>query len=114
MMISASFVLAGNYAIPVTAQSEDSGQASADSSEVPSSVAEELTGKNRRYYLAADQANWTYASSEINNIIGKPYEGMAKEFVESGPDSIGNTYLKAQYREYTDETFTDLKRLAIQ
>jgi manganese oxidase len=96
-------------AMTAAAQSEDSAQSPANASEVPASVTEELTGKNRTYYLAADQVNWTYASSEINDITGKPYEGMAKEFVEPGPDRIGNTYLKAQYREYTDETFTDLK-----
>jgi len=107
VMISAPFVLGVDYAVPVAAQPEDS-QPFDDASEVQSSMVEERTG-NRTYYLAADPVNWTYASSEINNITGKPYEGMAKEFVEPGSDSIGNTYLKAQYREYADETFTDLK-----
>jgi hypothetical protein len=44
MMLSASFVLAGN-ALPAAAQSEDSAQPPANASEVPTSVAEELTGK---------------------------------------------------------------------
>ncbi len=66
-------------------------------------------GKVRTYYVAADEVEWDYAPSGINKMMGKPFEGYAKTFVERGPHRIGTVYRKAVYREYTDETFTKLK-----
>jgi FtsP/CotA-like multicopper oxidase with cupredoxin domain len=66
-------------------------------------------GKVRTYYVAADEVDWDYAPSGIDQMMGKPFEGMAKFFMERGPHRIGHVYKKAIYREYTDATFTTLK-----
>lgn len=66
-------------------------------------------GKVRTYYVAADEIEWDYCPTGINQFTGKPFEGYAKVFVENGPHRIGKVYRKAVYREYTDDTFTRLK-----
>lgn len=66
-------------------------------------------GKVRTYYVAADELDWNYAPSGMDQMTGKPFEGMAKFFMEHGPQRIGHIYKKAVYREYTDATFTHLK-----
>jgi FtsP/CotA-like multicopper oxidase with cupredoxin domain len=66
-------------------------------------------GKVRTYYVAADEVEWDYAPSGINQITGQPFEGIAKSYTEHGPHRIGTTYRKAIYREYTDGTFSKLK-----
>jgi FtsP/CotA-like multicopper oxidase with cupredoxin domain len=68
-----------------------------------------LGGVIRTYYVAADEVDWNYAPSGIDQMTGKPFEGMAKFFMEHGPHRIGHIYKKAIYREYTDATFTKLK-----
>lgn len=66
-------------------------------------------GKVRNYYVAADEVDWDYAPSGINQYTGKPFEGYAKTFVEKGPHRIGKVYRKVAYQEYTDDTFKQLK-----
>jgi manganese oxidase len=66
-------------------------------------------GKVRTYYVAADEVEWDYAPHGIDHMTGKPFEGFAKVHTERGPHRIGTKYLKAIYREYTDETFQKLK-----
>jgi FtsP/CotA-like multicopper oxidase with cupredoxin domain len=66
-------------------------------------------GKKRTYYLAADEVDWDYAPTGINQITGQPFDDTAKVFVENGPDRIGKIYRKAIYREYNTPSFTDLK-----
>jgi FtsP/CotA-like multicopper oxidase with cupredoxin domain len=66
-------------------------------------------GKVRTYYVAADEIEWDYCPTGINQYTGKPFEGLAKTMVENGPHRIGKVYRKVAYREYTDETFTHLK-----
>lgn len=66
-------------------------------------------GKVRTYYIAADEMDWDYAPTGIDQMMGKPFEGMAKVFMEHGPHRIGHVYKKAIYREYTDATFMNLK-----
>ncbi len=66
-------------------------------------------GKIRTYYVAADEVEWDYAPGSINGFTGKPFEGVAANFVNSGPHRIGKVYRKAVYREYTDDTFRHLK-----
>ena len=66
-------------------------------------------GKVRTYYVAADEVEWDYAPHGIDHMTGKPFEGFAKLHTERGPHRIGTKYLKAVYREYTDETFQKLK-----
>ncbi|HET7855846.1 MAG TPA: multicopper oxidase domain-containing protein [Gaiellaceae bacterium] len=62
--------------------------------------------QTRHYYIAADEVAWDYAPSGINQITGEPFGEEENVFVASGRDRIGKVYLKALYREYTDETFT--------
>jgi hephaestin len=67
------------------------------------------SGIVRTYYVAADEVEWDYAPSGLNQMMGMAFEGYANVFVEQGPHRIGKVYRKAIYREYTDETFTRLK-----
>lgn len=62
----------------------------------------------RTYYVAADEVVWDYVPSGIDKITGHDFDEYAKLVVESGPARIGKTYKKAIYREYTDDTFTEL------
>ena len=67
------------------------------------------TGKTRTYFIAADEVQWDYAPSGKNLITGKPFDDVANVFVAPGPDRVGHIYMKSQYREYTDASFTTLK-----
>ena len=66
-------------------------------------------GRTHTYYIAADEVDWDYAPGGVNKMMGMKFEGYSKTFVEKGPHRIGTVYRKAVYREYTDETFTQLK-----
>jgi len=66
-------------------------------------------GKTRTYYIAADEVKWDYAPTGINQFTGKPFDDHDKLYIENTKDRIGKVYLKAQYREYTDDTFSTLK-----
>lgn len=66
-------------------------------------------GQTRDYFIAADEVEWDYAPSGINQITGQPFDEVANVFVQGGDERIGKVYLKAQYREYTDSTFATLK-----
>ncbi len=72
-------------------------------------VPQAAAGTTRHYYIAADEVAWDYAPSGINQITGEEFDDEANVFVQSGRNRIGRVYLKALYREYTDETFTTLK-----
>jgi hephaestin len=67
------------------------------------------TGKTRVYYIAADEVMWNYAPSGGDVISGKPFSGPQNVWTRRGPTTIGTTYKKALFREYTDATFTTLK-----
>ncbi len=66
-------------------------------------------GKERVYYVAADEVEWNYAPSGMDQMMGMPFEGMAKAYTERAKHRIGTVYRKAIFREYTDGTFTKLK-----
>jgi len=72
--------------------------------------AQSAPGKVRTYYIAADEVNWDYAPSGRDEAMGHPFDVLEKGFTESGPHQIGRIYKKAIYREYTDDTFTTLKK----
>ena len=42
--------------------------------------------------------------------MGMDFDAIAKGFTESGPHRIGRVNKKAIYREYTDATFSTLKK----
>jgi len=68
-------------------------------------------GKERDYFIAADEVQWNYAPMGMNEITGKPFDDVADTYVKAGPDRIGSTYTKCLYRGYTDATFkTQIKR----
>jgi FtsP/CotA-like multicopper oxidase with cupredoxin domain len=69
-------------------------------------------GKIRTYYIAAMETEWNYAPAGIDQMTGKPFEGETRIWTEQGKDRIGNTYRKAIYREYTDDTFSTEKKRA--
>jgi FtsP/CotA-like multicopper oxidase with cupredoxin domain len=52
---------------------------------------------------------WNYAPAETDHMTGKPYDEIARNFVENGPQHIGRIFRKAVYREYTDGSFAKLK-----
>lgn len=66
-------------------------------------------GKIRQYYIAADELDWDYAPSGVDQMMGMPFESVAKSYMEHGPHRIGHIYKKAIFREYTDASFTKLK-----
>ena len=68
-----------------------------------------LHGKTRIDYVAADELDWDYAPSGMDQMMNMPFEGTAKVFMEHGPHRIGHIYKKAIYREYTDSSFDQLK-----
>jgi hephaestin len=67
-------------------------------------------GKTRVYYIAADELIWDYAPSGINQITGKPFDEFQQMFTKPGPQQIGSKSKKALFREYTDATFSTLKK----
>src|SRR6266498_103821 len=71
-----------------------------------------LKGQTRTYYIAADEVQWDYAPSGLNQITGEAFNDEANVFVQNGTDRIGSVYLKSQYREYTDNSFSTLKSIS--
>jgi hephaestin len=65
--------------------------------------------QTRTYYIAADEVNWDYIPSGLNQISGDSLRDLEVLVGTSGPDRIGRVYRKALYREYTDSSFTTLK-----
>jgi len=74
------------------------------------SILSSAEGQTRTYYVAVDEVDWDYTPLGIDGMTGKPFDHMSAMYVESGKHQIGRVYRKAVYREYTDATFTTLKR----
>ena len=66
-------------------------------------------GAVRTYYIAADIVDWDYAPSGMNLITNQPFGGEEKIWLNPGPTNLGSKFRKALYREYTDDTFKQLK-----
>jgi FtsP/CotA-like multicopper oxidase with cupredoxin domain len=77
-----------------------------------SKLAQASASHTRTYYIAVDEVEWDYAPTNSNQITGEPFDDTANVFVQNGPDRIGKVYIKALYREYTDETFKKLKPIS--
>ena len=71
--------------------------------------AKSSNARTHTYYIAADEVEWDYAPSGIDQMTGQPFGPAAKIFIEGGPNRIGKVYRKAIYREYTDGTISTLK-----
>lgn len=67
-------------------------------------------GKTRTYYIAVDEIEWDYAPTGIDQLTGKPFDHMSMMYIEQGKNRIGRTYHKAVFREYTDASFSTLKK----
>jgi FtsP/CotA-like multicopper oxidase with cupredoxin domain len=74
------------------------------------SRAQSSAGKTRVYYVAADEVEWDYAPAGRDEAMGMAFDELQKGYTVSGPHQIGRVYKKAVYREYTDATFTTLKK----
>lgn len=68
-----------------------------------------INGTLRTYFIAAVQQMWDYAPLGYNGCTGKPFVGHDKVYVHTTPTTLGSRYIKAVYREFTDDTFTALK-----
>ena len=96
--LAAIAVLAGGAVLTALNGTEDGGPMTASAA-----------GKVRTFYIAADEVMWDYAPANTNLFSGEPFDDTANVFVQAGPERIGKTYLKSQYREYTDGSFNTLK-----
>ena len=76
---------------------------------LPAFAQEKPSATVHTYYVAADEVEWNYTPLGMDGMMGMPFMGYPKLFMERGPHRIGSTYRKAIYREYTDATFTQLK-----
>ena len=76
--------------------------------------AQELADKHgvqvRTYYVAADEVDWDYAPLGIDQMSGMPFDHIPQLWTEHTNNRIGKVYRKAVYREYTDASFTILKK----
>jgi hephaestin len=63
----------------------------------------------RTYFIAADEVVWDYAPSGRDEISGQAFDAAQRLVVDNGPHHIGKVAMKAQFREYTDSTFSTLK-----
>ncbi|XP_059820600.1 ferroxidase HEPHL1-like isoform X2 [Hypanus sabinus] len=71
-----------------------------------------LTGKERRYFIAAELERWKYAPTNKNSFNGQPLdaEGSHSEiFFKKSASRIGGEYWKVRYVEYIDGTFNTRK-----
>jgi manganese oxidase len=69
-------------------------------------------GQTRTYCIAVDEMDWDYTPAGMDQMMGMPFDKNAKMYAESDKHQIGRVYRKAVYREYTDASFTTLKKRA--
>ena len=66
-------------------------------------------GTVRTYYIAADEVDWDFAPSHVNQITGERYRFQDDPGSRGTLDPNSTAYRKTLYREYTDSTFQTLK-----
>ena len=66
-------------------------------------------GQIRQYYIAADEVDWDYASSHVDQITGEKFHYQDVPSSKGMLDPNSTVYRKALFREYTDATFHTLK-----
>jgi len=67
-------------------------------------------GKVRKYYIRADEVVWDYAPGDINGVTGEPYTPAEAIYTVRETPYWGSQFIKCIYQEYTDRTFTKLKK----
>lgn len=79
---------------------------------------QELNGKERTFYIAAEESIWDYSSQSKNpNVTGtkkkinnnKERERVTNNFLYIDASILGTRYYKALYHEYQDASFTKKK-----
>ena len=76
----------------------------------PADVREHAAGRVRRYYVAADEMDWTYIPARADRALtGKPDDFTNFPGSQGTLDPNATTYRKALFREYTDSTFSTVK-----
>ncbi|XP_052471931.1 ferroxidase HEPHL1 isoform X1 [Carassius gibelio] len=66
-------------------------------------------GKERPFYIAAEEMFWDYAPSGMNYMTNKPLsepDSDSESYFSRDGGKLGGKYLKARYISYTDDTFT--------
>jgi len=66
-------------------------------------------GQVRTYYIAADEIDWEYAPSRIDQITGEKFHFQDVPDSKGMLDANSTMYRKAVFRQYTDATFRTLK-----
>ncbi|XP_053377240.1 hephaestin-like protein [Mercenaria mercenaria] len=69
-------------------------------------------GVVRRYYIGVVEDDWDYCPEKIDPINGESLLNpniSAYVYVRDDPMFVGSVYKKALYREFTDESFLDIK-----
>jgi len=99
-----AFILALLAVIPATkGQSPANQKGMRMGTQGSSSAAVAAPGKERTYYIAADEVQWNYQPTTPTYLLHGENE------LAPVPRTKSNTYLKAIYREYTSDAFTTLK-----
>ncbi|KAI3431459.1 hypothetical protein D9Q98_004511 [Chlorella vulgaris] len=62
----------------------------------------------KRYYIAAEPVDWDYTPSGKDACTNSAFGPDAEVFVQRTNATIGSKNVKAQYRQYTDASFTEL------
>ncbi|XP_028411443.1 hephaestin-like protein [Dendronephthya gigantea] len=73
---------------------------------------EALSGKTRKYFIAAEEVIWDYAPSGMDNFNGgnlTSEDSKGHEFFAKSDSSIGGRYWKALFFEYTNDRFIERK-----
>jgi len=65
--------------------------------------------KERVYYVAAQDVIWDYAPSQDNQMMGREFSEDEQVFAAKSASTIGSTYKKTLYIEYTDASFNTVK-----
>uniref|UniRef100_A0A671M8H3 ferroxidase n=1 Tax=Sinocyclocheilus anshuiensis TaxID=1608454 RepID=A0A671M8H3_9TELE len=75
----------------------------------------EAPGKERHFYIAAEEMDWDYAHSGMNYMTNKSLtepESDSESYFSRDGGKLGGKYLKARYISYTDSTFTTKTHIA--
>jgi FtsP/CotA-like multicopper oxidase with cupredoxin domain len=67
------------------------------------------SGQVRTYYIAAEEIDWDYAPSHVDQTTGEKFHYQDIPDSKGMLDPNATAYRKALFREYTDATFTTLK-----
>ena len=65
-------------------------------------------GVTRTYYIAAEEIVWNYGPTGINHHDGLPLDQSPESglYFAQAPTFIGGSFIKAQYVQYTDSSYS--------